>query len=377
MKLTDIPTPALILDRSRLQANIDRMNSRAAKLGVILRPHVKTGKCALIAEMSVGVNGPITVSTLNEAEYFVEHGFRDITYAVGVTVEKLQRIARIQARGVEIKVLLDSREITEALVNEAEWLNSHFQVMIEIDCGAQRGGLTPEDPELIEIAHLLSNSARADLAGVLSHAGHSYNSKTLDEIGKVAEDERRAVVEAATRIEAEGIACPVRSVGSTPTALFAGHLEGITEMRPGVYVFGDVFQALLGSCKQEDIAISVLATVISHKHKLDFGLIDAGGLALSKDKSAAQSYGHTIGYGLIYDMLGQMPQPDITLDTVHQEHGWLRPIEGPFPFTRFPLGSRLRIMPNHSCMMAAPYDCYYVVDGSDEIIDVWEKTTGW
>jgi D-serine deaminase-like pyridoxal phosphate-dependent protein len=378
MKLTDLPTPALILDRGRLKANIDRMNRHATELGVILRPHVKTAKCAPIAEMSVGPGGPVTVSTLKEAEYFVAHGFHDITYAVGITIEKLTPLAKLQDKGAEIKVMLDSREAAEALLHEAERLNSRFRVLIEIDCGAERGGLSPDDPEIINIARLLASSKHAGLAGVLTHAGHSYDSESLGEVRRIAEDERRAVVTAAAKIEAVGIACPVRSVGSTPTALFADNLEGVTEMRPGVYVFGDVFQSCLGTCKPEDIAVSVLATVIGHKHhRHGFALIDAGGLALSKDQNAANRFGHDIGYGLVYDLLGQQLQGNITLDTVNQEHGWLRPIKGDFPFARFPLTSKVRIMPNHSCMMAAPYDRYYIVEGGDEVVEIWEKTTGW
>ncbi len=377
MKLSEIETPALVLDKGRLARNLARMTDRARALGVKLRPHVKTTKSATIAEMATGGHGPITVSTLKEAEYYIAHGFRDILYAVGITPQKLGHVAAFIRDGIQIKVVLDSLAIAHEVVRAGTDQGVRFQVMIEIDCGAARAGLDAGDPAVVEIARLLDGADHVELVGVMAHAGHSYEAKNIEEIKQIAEDERLAVVAAATAIEAAGISCPVRSVGSTPTALFADHLEGVTEMRPGVYMLGDIYQVHLGTCQAEDVAVSVLATVIGHKPGQDFALIDAGGLALSKDRSAADHFDRNIGYGWVHDLLGQQRYADITLGITHQEHGWLQAVEGAFPYSRHAVGSKVRVMPNHACMMTAPYDRYYVVDGTDEIIETWDKTTGW
>lgn len=374
--LNDLPTPVLILDRKRLMANIARMQARAKKLGVSLRPHLKTAKSAMVAELAVGKDGPITVSTLAEAEYFAKAGFRDILYAVPMAPQKLDQVGALIRRGVDLKIITDHPAVAEAAAQAGQRLGISFRVMIKIDCGLGRAGIAPDSDLLLPLAKAAARPG-AELAGVLTHAGHSYGAKSVAEIERIAEDERVAVVMAATRLREAGFACPIVSVGSTPTALFAKDLTGVTEMRPGNFVFFDLFQAGLGTCAMQDIAVSVLATVVSHHPARNHVLIDAGGLALSKDTGANKNVPGT-GYGRVCRPDAPLPLDGMNIHDVHQEHGLLGGPDAPkVDFAAHPPGSRLRVLPNHSCMTGAMYDRYYVTDGGSEIVAEWDRVNGW
>jgi D-serine deaminase-like pyridoxal phosphate-dependent protein len=377
MTLDDLPTPVLLLDRTRVMRNIARMRERAALLKVALRPHLKTAKSAKVALLCHnGDAGPITVSTLAEAAYFAKAGFRHITYAVPVAPQKLERVATIMASGIDLKIITDHVGVADVIAAKGRALGITFRVLIKIDCGLGRAGIAPNAPALLPLGQALSQPG-AELAGVLTHAGHSYGAKSIAQIEAIAEAERTAVVLAATRLREAGLACPIVSVGSTPTALFARHLDGITEMRPGNFVFFDLFQAGLGTCDVEDIAVSVLASVVSHHHGRNHLLIDAGGLALSKD-TGANLHSPGTGYGRVCRPTDAQPLPSLSIHDVHQEHGLVGgPQVPPVDFTAFPPGSRLRVLPNHVCMTGAMYDRYYVTDGGAEIVAEWDRVNGW
>ena len=381
MKISDLATPALLLERGRLDANLANMSARATGLGVALRPHMKTTKSADIARLATaGQNGGITVSTLKEAAYFIANGFTDITYAVGISVGKLDQVAALRQDGARLTVLTDNAEVARGIAAHAEATGARFDVLIEIDTGDHRAGVAPDSRALMDIAEILDQAAGVDLRGVLTHAGHSYDCRSVAEIQTVAEAERAGAVLAAERLRAAGMACPVVSVGSTPTAVYARDLSGVTEMRPGVYMFNDVFQASIAACTLADIAVSVLATVTGHHPERGEILIDAGGLALSKDRSTAVGP-RDVGYGLVAGLavgLDGAELPELHVVRVSQEHGVVAtaPGAGALPFAALPPGSRLRVLPNHACMTAAAYDCYHVVEG-DEVIATWPRVNGW
>ncbi len=363
MQLADLPTPSLILDRRVLQANLARMAARAETLGVTLRPHLKTAKSAEVAEAAVGAGGPITVSTLAEAAYFLAHSFTDITYGVGITPAKLDRVAALLAEGGKIGLITDDLAAARAVGARGAELGRVFPAHVEIDTGSGRGGVAPDDPALVDIARALHGQPGSELRGVLTHAGISYAADGPDAIRAVAEAERAGAVAAAEAIRAAGLPCPVVSVGSTPTATFAERLDGVTEMRPGVYMFMDLYQEKLGVCAAGDIALSVLSSVVGRKPGANRVLIDAGALALSQDGSLA-------GFGRIAEL------PDLHVASVNQEHGLVEAAT-PLPFDRLPVGARLRVQPNHACMTAAMFERYHVVDGGDEVVAVWERCRGW
>ncbi|HZT03992.1 MAG TPA: alanine racemase [Steroidobacteraceae bacterium] len=374
--LHEAETPAIVLDRGKLGANCERVRSRCRALGVGLRPHMKTLKSIDAARLAVDPShGGIAVATLNEAEYFAQHGFLDIQYAVCITADKLPRAARILARASRFSFFVDSLETARAVVDFARRHGTLFRVWLEIDSGEHRTGVDPHDPALVEIARVLSHSA-VRLEGVATHAGHSYGAANSGELRDVAAQERLAVVQAADRLRAAGIAANGVSAGSTPTAMHLPEAEGLTELRAGVYMAGDLFQVAVGSLALDQVAVTVLASVISHSQKLNQVVVDAGGLALSKDRSTAAGPGPDMRYGLVLDALGRPIGSGLTVVDVHQEHGEIRSSTR-LPFERLPIGSKIRIVPNHVCMTAAMYGNYLIVDGADAIVDVWERTNGW
>jgi D-serine deaminase-like pyridoxal phosphate-dependent protein len=374
--LEDLPTPALILDRAILRRNLKRMSDRLRDAGVMLRPHVKTAKSVQVGRMAVeGHDGRITVSTLAEARYFADGGFTDILYGVGVVPAKLAAVSELRRKGVNLRVVTDNAPVAKAIAGAAKDGDT-FSVLIEIDSGAGRAGLPfPALPGLIEIARILHDAPGVELAGVMTHAGHSYHQNTPEGVASVAEEERRAIVGAAETLRAAGIPCPIVSAGSTPTAVHSRDFTGITEMRPGVYVFNDLDQALIGACGPGDLALSVLASVIGHYPHRNQMLIDAGALALSKDISA-QEFQPKVGYGTIADA----PVAEMAVVACSQEHGFVEAGD-PLPYGNMPIGTRVRVLPNHACITAAAYDRYYVVDsdldGGKSVVDIYDRINGW
>jgi len=352
------------------------MARRVADAGVMLRPHLKTAKSADVARVATaGQFGGITVSTLAELAYFLDAGFRDITYAVGIVPTKMTAIERFMARGASVRVILDSVDAVGAIAVRDGGRDKPVPVLIEIDCGGHRAGVRADSETLIDIAKAVHAAPGLVLDGVLTHAGHSYHAASEEARCAIAIAERDAAVLAATRIREAGIPCKTVSIGSTPTALTDIPLDGVTEIRPGVYVFFDLSQARLGVCSVDDIAVSVLATVIGHHREAGHLLVDAGALALSKDISANEHDPH-IGYGLVCDIDGKLVG-GLYVGDVHQEHGFIRCTSGALPFERFPVGSRVRILPNHACMTVAPYDEYHVLDTQEGTLSQWSKTHGW
>jgi D-serine deaminase-like pyridoxal phosphate-dependent protein len=366
--LPNVRTPALLLDRAKVERNCRTMRERLATHGVALRPHVKTAKNVEVARMAVGADsGPITVSTLREAEYFFEHGFTDILYAVGIVPAKLDAVAALAKKGARMGVITDSVDAAKAVAAH----EGRIHALIEIDSDGHRAGIRPGDAKLIDVGRALGPA----LKGVMTHAGDSYNCDTVDGIRAVAARERDAVVACANALQAAGLTSPVVSVGSTPTATFADSFEGVTEVRVGVYVFHDLVMAGLGVCGVDDIAISVAASVIGHQRERHWLLTDGGWMALSRDRGTAKQKVDQ-GYGLVCDAAGK-PLEDLIVLEVNQEHGIVaRRDGGAIDFTRFPVGTVLRILPNHACATAAQFAAYDVITEGKPVAR-WERVNGW
>jgi D-serine deaminase-like pyridoxal phosphate-dependent protein len=348
------------------------MRDKVRQLGVTLRPHVKTSKSIdVLCVVAGGTDVPITVSTLAEARYFFAHGSTDILYAVGIAPAKLPEVADLIRAGCQLRIILDTLEAAEAVRSFVDANGVSIGVLIEIDSDGHRAGVAADDPLLIEIGRALGGN----LAGVMTHAGASYDCRTLDEFEAMAEQERALTVSAAEKLRAAGLSCNIVSVGSTPTVHYARNLDGVTEARAGVYAFGDLVQAELGTCSIDDIAIGVLASVIGHNRHHGRVLIDAGFLALSRDRGTAEMPVDW-GYGAVCDAEGNIMH-DVTVSSTNQEHGIITSRSGELDFDRFPVGRRLRILPNHACATAAAYDRYFVTNGGDEIVEAWERINGW
>jgi D-serine deaminase-like pyridoxal phosphate-dependent protein len=369
----DLPTPALLLDRSRLEANASRMREKVQTLGVTLRPHVKTSKSIdVLHVLAPDCDVPITVSTLAEARYFFAHGVRDILYAVGIAPVKLPEVADLIRSGCGLRLVLDTLEAADAVSNFRQVEKVPLEVLIEIDSDGHRAGVTPADPLLIEIGRRLGPA----LAGVMTHAGASYDCRTRNEFEAMSEQERARTVEAARRLEASELPCSIVSVGSTPTVHYARSLDGVTEVRAGVYAFGDLVQTQLGTCRIDDIAIAVLASVIGHNRQHGRVLIDAGFLALSRDRGTAD-LPIDWGYGAIADAVTGSVIDDVIVSSTNQEHGIITGRSSAVDFDRFPVGSRIRVLPNHACATAAAYERYHVTNGDERIAAAWDRVNGW
>jgi D-serine deaminase-like pyridoxal phosphate-dependent protein len=370
-----LPTPCLLLDEAKMLANIDRLARHAADLGVALRPHLKTAKSVDVARRVLADGtGPATVSTLAEAEVFATAGVRDILYAVGIAPDKLPRVQALRDAGCDITVILDSAAQAQAVSQAARSAGTLIPALIEIDSDGHRGGLCADDPALTEVGSILH--ATGSLRGVMTHAGQSYMVSGDQAHAAFARQERDAVVAAATALRAAGLPCDVVSVGSTPTAHAARDLAGVTELRAGVYMFQDLVMAGIGVCQPEQIALSALTTVIGHQKARGWILIDAGWMALSRDRgTAAQAVDQ--GYGLVCDVEGTI-LPDLIVTQANQEHGVVAVRPGSAAsLPDLAVGTRLRILPNHACAMAAQHDRYHVLPAQGGPIGAWPRFGGW
>lgn len=376
LTLAQLDTPTLLLERGKVAANAARLVSHIESLGSKLRLHVKTAKSLEVTRLVQSKTpGPITVSTLKEAEEFAAHGYRDILYAVAFAPGKLDRALALVKNGVQLTIVLDSLESARALATAIGPGECILPVLVEIDCDGHRAGLKPNDPEIIEIARALASS-RAKVRGVMTHAGGSYDCRSIEAIRVIAGRERDAVVTAARALREAGFDASVVSVGSTPTATYAEDLTGVTEVRAGVFVFFDLVMAGIGVCRVEDIALSVLGTVIGHQREKGWTLIDAGWMAMSRDRGTAKQPVDQ-GYGIVCDASGR-PLADLIVSDASQEHGIISHRSGdPALMPDLPVGTRLRILPNHACATGAQYDRYRVLDGTDRIEATWPRFSGW
>jgi D-serine deaminase-like pyridoxal phosphate-dependent protein len=366
-----LPTPSLLLDLSRLERNAARMRERAMALGISLRPHLKTAKSVEAAHFVLGdAPGPATVSTLKEAEMFGKAGITDLLYAVSIAPQKLAKVSELRRSGIDLKIILDSLEAAELVAAHARQHGGDIAVMIEVDVDGHRSGVRWDDHDtLIAVARLLNKDAK--LHGILCHAGDSYHLHGPTALEEAASLERSRIVAAAKALRDAGIACPVVSVGSTPTALSSRSYEGVTELRAGVYMFFDVVQVGIGVCGVDDIALSVLATVIGHRQDKNWIITDAGWMALSSDPGQGEHF------GLVCDAQGR-PYPDLVVLGTNQEHGIVGIKTGSSaPLPALPIGTRLRILPNHACATAAQHDQYHLLDGENHVAGTWPRFRGW
>jgi len=372
-----LETPCLLLDGDRLERNITRMHDKVSAHGVALRPHVKTAKSIEVIRLALGgemTKGQITVSTLKEAEFFLAHGITDILYAVGITPNKLDHALRLQRAGANLTLILDNTEAANLVTRKGAAEGARFPVLLEIDSDGQRSGIQPDHPDLLEVARIVHEGKGTLLQGVMTHAGSSYGCTSVKEIRAIAEQERRAVIRSTARLA--GLPCPVISVGSTPTVTFAENFADITEVRAGVFMFCDLVMAGLGVCSIDDITISVLATVLGHQADKGWIITDAGWMALSRDRSTAQQKIDQ-RYGKVCDLNGD-PIGELNVLDANQEHGIIGDRLGErINLRRFPVGTQLRILPNHACATASQHSRYHVVRDGTTVEAIWERFNGW
>lgn len=381
--LTELPTPCLLLDESRLERNAARLAAHWKDSSVCLRPHLKTCRCWEVAlRILPSATSPCTVATMGEAEAVASLGARDIVLAVGIRPSLFARARALMEQGTDLKVLLDSRTMAQALADYAREQGCTFSVLLEIDCDGHRAGLAAQDPELVQVADLL-RAAGQTVAGVLTHAGSAYDCPDVASILALAEQEQEAALQAAALLRSRGHACPIVSVGSTPTALLGTPRSGISEVRAGVYLFMDLVMEGLGVCSLDDLALSVLTSVIGgfpeQGRQPARLLTDAGWAALSSDRGLERRFASQ-GFGLVCTMEGSL-LPGIRVAELNQEHGMLSVTAHPDEEVRETLmqlraDSRLRILPNHACATAMMHQSFYLVR-NNRAVALLPRFGGW
>lgn len=361
------------MDVERVRRNAERMSVIALKNDVRLRPHIKTHKCVEVAKIATeGHSGAVTASTIGEIEAFAAHGFKDFTYAVPIVPGKIPRIIGLLKSGVRVNLLTDDPDIPAELGKAARAAGVELDVFLKVDCGYHRCGVEPGSDVAVQTVRGISDAVGLNFAGILTHAGHSYHGNSKEEIAVIAAAERDVMCDFAESLRSGGIPVPVVSIGSTPTMTHVDHLEGIDEIRPGNYVFFDAFQATLGSCGFDDCAITVLASVVHRSFLNKKVIVDAGSIALSKDRGPVNLDGGC-GYGRVLDLAGE--DTGLRVGSLSQEHGEI-PVEDPDLLDKLRVGTKVRILANHSCLTAAQFDHYEVMEGV-EIVDRWEIHRGW
>jgi len=340
MHYTELDTPALLIDLDRLEANIANMATVCERNKVALRPHTKTHKCPEIAKLQVesGAKG-ITCAKLGEAEVMADAGLDDILIANQIIGElKYKRLLSLAQRA-RICVAVDSIFGARAVHSFFASAGQPLDVMIEINCGQNRAGVLPGN-EALEFAKIVAELESLHLRGLMTHGGQSYNKTTLEDIAAVGQHEGNVMVETATLLRKQGIDVETISTGSTPTAPYCAGVPGVTEIRPGTYVFYDLTQTELFACNRDDCALSVLATVTSRPTP-DRTIVDAGKKSLTSD-SAGRTDSNP-GYGFVLEK-------NATLTRLSEEHGVID------ANIDCHIGEKVRILPNHVCVVVNMFD---------------------
>ncbi|MGD9329975.1 MAG: alanine racemase [Desulfobacterales bacterium] len=354
-----IETPAVVIQRPALDNNIRHMQDLARTHGLNLRPHIKTHKSLAIArlQMDAGACG-ITAAKVDEALPFIRDGIPSVTLAQPQMIaSKLDRLLTIaQAQSCDLRLIVDSRQGLDLLAGRAAEHGYRPGVLIKIDVGLHRCGCRPDDPAILALADIIHRHPWLRFEGLLSHAGHAYGAQDSTTVAAIAEDERQTMLAVANRLNQAGLRVPEISVGATPTVLAAHRFDGLTEIRPGNYVFMDQTPLRLGLITHQQIALTVLTTVISSN--ATFLIVDAGSKTLSADKGA-HGVGGGAGYGIGWPRDRYLAAGrELTLTRLSEEHGFITRTHDDLP-----LGTCLRVIPNHACPVANLARELIVLDG--------------
>ena len=349
----DLETPAVLIDLNVLERNIERQAQRARAAGVKLRPHGKTHKVPEIGRMQLaaGASG-LTLAKTGEAQVFADAGFDDLFLAYPIVgADKAKKLLALSDR-VRMRVGADSVEGAATLAPIFHAAGRRLEVLLKIDTGLHRVGVAPE--RALETARSIAELPGIALAGLFTHAGHAYHQETQEGLETVARSEGEILVAVAEALRRAGLPISEVSVGSTPSAPHAMKISGVTECRPGNYVFHDLSQVSLGTCALSDCAMTVLSTVVSVAVP-GRAVLDAGSKSLSTDPLRPRASGH----GLV---LGGASR----LSTLSEEHG----VVEIGPGESFRVGQRVRVVPNHACVVTNLHDRIQAVRGG-RVEAVW------
>jgi D-serine deaminase-like pyridoxal phosphate-dependent protein len=365
MLLSDLPTPQVLIDHTRAMNNIARVQALASGAGARLRPHAKTHKSPQVArwQIEAGAVG-ICCAKIGEAEVFADAGITDIRLPYPVNPVNAPRLIALMDRAT-ISIIVDHPDVVRGWSEAMTRAGRTLDVLVKVDVGFHRCGIDPAGNALGFLQDVASLPG-LKLRGLLSHAGHSYHAASEEALRAIAREEAEILADLRSRANASGIALDEISVGATPTLRFSAGQKGVTELRPGNYVYFDRTQVALGAASLDDCALTVLATVVSkHEGRI---ILDCGSKTLTNDQ--ARGIAASPGYGAILagesDALDYAREIDetLTIERLSEEHATVR-VTGS---TRLEPGDRVRVVPNHSCVVSNLVDVVRLVDG-DQVID--------
>jgi D-serine deaminase-like pyridoxal phosphate-dependent protein len=360
--LTELRTPCVLIDRARVDRNIDRMQAAADARGMRLRPHAKTHKIPSMARRQIdrGAVG-ICCAKLGEAEVFAEAGIADIRLPYPLHPTNSDRLLALLDR-TRVSFIVDHLEVARGWSRAMETAGRSVDVLVKVDVGLHRCGIDPETAGAADFVATVAGLPGLRFKGLLSHAGHAYSAASDAEIEAIAHTEARLLDTLAARVRELGVEVEEISVGSTPTARFSVQMEGITELRPGNYIYYDRTQVSLGSAAWDDCALTVLARVVSRPSP-DRVILDSGSKTLTND--TGRGAGPMPGYGAVLESLDRpAPNTSLIIERLSEEHAAVRVVGGDTPLVP---GDLVRIVPNHSCVVSNLVDRVWLVEGPDVI----------
>jgi D-serine deaminase-like pyridoxal phosphate-dependent protein len=361
MRLSDLPTPQVVVDRRRLMNNIERAQKLADSAGLRLRPHAKTHKSPAIAGWQIdrGAVG-ICCAKLGEAETFAAAGIEDIRLPYPVNPFNATRLFALMDRA-SISIIVDHLAVAQGWSDVMRQAGRTLDVLIKIDVGFHRCGIDPDERTALDFIRAVASLPGLRLRGLLSHAGHGYHAATEEELCTVAAREAEILIGLREGARRSGIDLGELSVGATPTLRFSARQRGLTELRPGNYAYFDRTQVALGAASLADCALTVAATVVS-KPAADRIILDCGSKTLTNDQ--ARGIAKVAGFGAVVNEDGTAEVGGLLIERLSEEHATVRVTGG----TRLEPGGRVRVVPNHSCVVSNLVDVVRLVEG-DEVVD--------
>jgi D-serine deaminase-like pyridoxal phosphate-dependent protein len=357
MRLTDLPTPSVLVEQSRVARNVDRMQGAADAASLRLRPHAKTHKIPAFARLQIdrGAVG-ICCAKLGEAEVFAAEGIDDIRLPYPLNPVNADRLLALLPR-TRLSFIVDHLDVARGWSDALSRAGERVSVLVKVDVGLHRCGIDPEAAGAAEFVARVAELPGLRFKGLLSHAGHAYGASSAAEIEAIAGAEVRTLTTLAARVKALGVPVEEISVGATPTARVSAGLAGITEMRPGNYIYYDRTQVALGSASYGDCALTVLARVVGRPAP-DRLVLDCGSKTLTNDLARGQ--GHTAGHGaLMTDLSATAADESVVIERLSEEHAVARVDRT----NALRPGDLVRVLPNHSCVVSNLVDAVWLVDG--------------
>jgi D-serine deaminase-like pyridoxal phosphate-dependent protein len=353
----------VLIDRTRMERNLDRLQSAASRRGLRLRPHAKTHKSIDLAKRQIagGAVG-ICCAKLGEAEVFAEAGIDDIRLPYPLNPVNAERVVDLLDR-TRLSFIVDHMDVARGWSDVMRREGREVEVLVKVDVGFHRCGIDPARDDAADFVARVADFPGLRFRGLLSHAGHAYGATSEAQLRSIAEEEVHVLDDLAGKLRARGMAVEEISVGATPPIRFSVEQTGITEIRPGNYIYFDRTQVTLGAAAWDDCALTVLARVVS-KPADDRIILDSGSKTLTND--LARGFSPAPGYGSILRAISGIQSPDesLLIERLSEEHASVRVVNESHALTP---GDLVRVVPNHSCVVSNLVESAWLMNGDDVI----------